>query len=198
MPSVPHSRFPLLLAALLAALPARAADTAGRYAVDGIGSQPCRAFTQAADDGAEPLIAAYGGWLGGFITAYNIHTPQTFDVTPWQTTELLLAKLDKHCRTFPDRPFVEAAGALIATLQDARLTEASELVSIRAGGRGVYLPRAELGRIAAALAASGFPVATAAGEFDPAFSDALMAFQAARGLEKTGLPDQNTLNALFP
>lgn len=185
--------------AVLGATDVQAADTNGSFGADGIGGQPCSAFTEAADKRDRVLIAAYAGWAGGFITSYNALTPDTYDVTPWQTGELILAKLDKHCRAFPEKPFVEALGTLVSILHKDRLTEASPLVQVSAGGKGIPMPRAVLARVRSVIEADrGSPITTPEGEFDQAFAIAITAYQTKKGVAQTGLPDQATLNAMFP
>lgn len=176
---------------------AEAADTSGAYAVDGLGSRRCADLTAAFAGKDQVLLGGFAAWTDGFITGYNVSTPGTFDVTPWQTVELTLARLDAYCRGHGEEPFIEALGKLIAVMRDGRLETADELVLLRQGKQGVYVYSTMLGRISAALTTAGFAVKTPPGRFDPDFAAALQAFQKSKGIPESGLPDQPTLNALL-
>lgn len=189
----------LICLTVLAAPAARAADSSGSFAADGIGAQPCKVFTDAADRKDQLVVGAFSGWAGGFSTAYNALSPDTFDITPWQSGELILAKLDRHCRAFPDKPFVEALASLLALLHKDRLTGPSGIVTMTAGGKSQPLPAEILSRVRKLIEADrGQPLTTAEGTFDEAFSAALLDYQTRKGLPKSGLADQATLNTLFP
>lgn len=178
---------------------ARAADSNGSFGADGIGGQPCKLFTDAADRKDQVMVAAFSGWVGGYATAYNALTPDTFDITPWQSSDLILAKLDRHCRAFPDKPFVEAVAALYSVLHPARMTQPSPIISMSAGGKTQPLPAEVLSRVRKLIESDrGQPLTTPEGTFDDAFSKALVEYQTQKGLPQSGLADQPTLNALFP
>lgn len=189
----------LCLAALSMFVPAlaQAADSTGGFAVDGIGARSCADLTKAAADQDVKTMAAFASWTDGFMTGYNIHQPETFDITPWQTVELTVSKLGVFCKENPDIPFVEAAGKLTTVLRDGRLTQSDTLVLLRSGKQGTYVYTSMIPRIKAALEQRDIAVSSGEGVFDAAFSKALMAFQAAEKLPQSGLPDQPTLNALL-
>ena len=183
----------------LAAGPALSASGDGSFAVDGPGNQTCRTFVEALDSGDERAAVAFAAWTEGFITGVNVFRDQTFDITPWQTTPLLMAKMRGFCAEKPEMAYVNALGRLIATLVPQRMTEGSDLVQMRSGGSAVALPAAVLARVRAALEdATGESIATPDASFDGRFVGAIMAYQQDQGLPQTGLPDQPTLNALFP
>jgi hypothetical protein len=178
-------------------VPGHTADATGGFAVDGVGSRLCSDLSKAATDKDVRMMSAFASWTDGFMTGYNIHQPDTFDITPWQTVELTLTKIGVFCQDNPTVPFVEAVGKLTTVLRDGRLTEGDDLILLRAGTQGVYIYKSMIPRIKASLEQQSIPVSSAEGAFDTAFSDALKKFQGREKLPESGLPDQPTLNALL-
>ncbi len=176
-----------------------AATSDGAFAADGIGSQSCSAFLEAAKGQDRQALGYYASWIEGFMTGVNVFRDDTFDITPWQTAPLLMGKLGTYCAANPDLGVVVALGRLVAVLEPHRLTEPSETVQARTGGRAVAVPAAVLARVRGAIEAeTGEALSTPEGSFDADFAAALRSYQSGRGLEESGLPDQRTLNALFP
>ena len=190
--------WPLLVLWLTAApLPASAADAEGRFAVDGVTTQSCRDFSEAHADRDSPRAAFMIGWLAGLISGTNVHAPKTYDLTPWETIELLGLKLDRYCMERPDDRFAEAALRLVATLAADRLERESPLVSVRYKDQAVYIYAEVLSRVAERLQQAGHPIPTPPGSFDNDFAKAIIDYQRAHDLPRTGLPDQVTLNLLM-
>ena len=196
------SRFPSVLGAAVLALAlgghmAQAADDQGNYAIDGVGSRSCADLAKAYAERDDKLLMAFASWTDGFITSYNVHAAQTFDITPWQTVELTLAKMNVFCTANPKTPYIEGLAKLIAVLRADRLNTSDELVLVRNGKQGTYLYRGMLTKIRAALQAAGVAVQSPDGSFDDSFAAALKSYQEKIGLPTSGLPDQKTLNALL-
>lgn len=187
-----------LLVLLASAVPAVAADNNGAFAIDGIGLRSCADFTRALDDRNRDQIIAFSSWTDGFVSGSNVFAQDTYDLTPWQASELIQAKLAKYCRENPDDAYVTAAGKLVGALQPQRMTVAEKLVSVRVGDRGIYIYPGVLTRVRARLIAEGIDVPTPEGSFDDAFAKALQSYQKKAGLPESGLPDLPTMNALFP
>jgi len=177
--------------------PIAAADAGGRFAVDGAGRQSCARFS-AAQEARGPALTMFAGWIDGYLTGFNHFNDDTFDVTPWQTVDLLVLKMARYCAEHPEERFIDALNKLIVVLAPQRLTEESPLTAVSANGLNVLLYTAQVDRIVEALAAQGFLEPGAADGLDAAGARALRAFQADRSLPESGLPDQATLNALFP
>lgn len=104
----------------------------------------------------------------------------------------------RYCAANPDERFIDALNKLIVVLAPQRLTEESPLAAVTANGLNVLIYTAQIDRIVGELEAQGFLEAGAAQGLDDEGARALRAFQADRGLPESGLPDQATLNALFP
>ena len=188
----------LLLAAALPAA-ALAADADGRFKIDGVGSLKCDRLVAAMNGDDATLLAAFASWTEGFVTGVNAFQPDTFDVTPWQTTPVVLQKMKVFCQANPDTVYIDGLGKLIAVLKPARQTVSADLVQLRHADRAVTLPSTVLAEVRTVLEQSlATPLATPPGGFDDAFSTALIGYQSAHALPETGLPDQATLNAMFP
>ncbi len=194
MPNTPAAA---ALAAMLAATPLAAADPEGRYAVEGVGARPCSDLIRAQAEDPQ-LVVAFAGWTAGFLTALNVTQPGTYDLTPFEPTEFVLAKLAKYCEANPQEPFVNAMGRYAAAQGPRRLVEYSPLVRVQSGTHGVFIYASLLEDVRARLIAEGLTPPVEAGSFDGRFAEALGRFQQAQGLPVSGLPDLATLNALYP
>ena len=137
----------------------------------------------------------YAGWVDGYLTAMNQAGDDTFDYTPWQTTEFLLANLKAYCEGHPDTRFFGAVNAILASLRPERLTEYSETVSMGHRGHTVLVYRSILEKVVSALRRQGYLKASARDH--GAITAALEAFQRDAGIPANGLPDARTLFTLF-
>ena len=185
-----------------AAAPAVQADTPqGEYAIDGAGLALCPAFKEARASKPE----AYGrfiGWLEGYLTAANRFTPGTYDLTPWHTADVLGLVVDGHCDKNPnDRLFV-IAQKLVASLMPDRLQQRSELLRLKArdakgAERTVAIYSDVLRRAQDALAKQKLYQGPVDGQYNQDVQRSFANFQAAVGIDDTGLPDPLTLWLLF-
>ena len=184
---------------LLLAVPAvpRAADTGGSFAVKGVGLTRCKDFVAAVKEKKSDQVAMYVGWIGGFMTASNQLTTETFDLTPWQNVRTLTAALVNHCDKNADTRFGAAVVRMANALKPDRLMERSILVPIEHEGRRHYVYKEAVRRAQAALTDLGMYSGDVNGDFDAATRAALETYQKEHSLTATGLPDQTTLFRLF-
>ena len=63
---------------------ALAVDSAGSFAVKGVGLSKCSAFVEVVKAKETATLSRYIGWVAGYISASNQHISNTFDLTPWQ------------------------------------------------------------------------------------------------------------------
>lgn len=188
----------LLAVPLIAGLSgaSRAADGEGNFAVDGIGTWTCQKFAE--ERAAQSnYYFMFGGWVDGYLTAINAYSPETYDLTPWETTDLLMALIERNCKERPDQQFIGMVIALAQKLKDTRLASPSPVIDATANGQSVKLYQDTMMKVQQALAAAGFYSGTVDGQFGPMSQQAIEAFQSARKLQVTGLPDQITLLALL-
>ncbi len=199
MSSLPPIRFRATLAAallLLAPWPADAADTNGRFAIKGAGLGDCADFLAQRELQSTDFYL-YAGWIDGYLTAYNRFRSDTYDVAPWQTTELLAGLVAGYCKRHPTENFAGVVDKLLTKLHRERLAQGSALVDAVHKGHHALVYEQVLERVARALNARGIELATRPGVFDGAFAQALEQFQKQAGIPVTGLPDYLTLYRLF-
>jgi len=65
-----------------------------------------------------PLAATRTAWVLGFVTAFNQYGSKTEgDVSGGKDTEVLMARIDDHCRLHPLDNLYNASSALVAELR---------------------------------------------------------------------------------
>jgi hypothetical protein len=191
-----HRITTLLVLLAVAASPAFAADNDGHYAVKGAGNTTCQDFLAARAEGGQRYFL-YGGWIEGFLSAANLYEENTFDIVPWQNTDVLATALAAHCRGRDDTPFHLAVARVMQSEFPDRLKERSALVGMESGDKAVAVYAQVLRRLQERLRTLGHYDAAPTGADDAATREALRSFQQAQDLEATGLPDQVTLIYLF-
>jgi hypothetical protein len=183
--------------ALIGASAVHAEDATGEFAIKGAGLQTCAGLTQAWDNKTSD-IALYLGWIDGYMTGMNQYQPETFDVAPWQTSTTLLGLTKRLCdQSDKNARIMDVFNKLMTDFRPARLREKTDATALTTEGQAVVLYTETVVRLQRRLADEGFDPITRNGTLDQATLDALTAFQADRGMPETGLPDQNTLFALF-
>lgn len=178
------------------ALPAAAADQKGRFAKRGVAGKTCRDFLDARQS-KSALQAAFAGWLDGYLTAINQYTSGTYDAMSFESTGLLMALIANNCPKNPDATFFDMVNALTQALIGDRLTTQSPVVQAVAGGKSVGIYQVTLERAQQRLADAGYYLGGVDGTFNDDTRKAFEAFQEAKGITVTGLPDQLTLLTLF-
>ncbi|MEM9421114.1 MAG: peptidoglycan-binding protein [Pseudomonadota bacterium] len=166
-----------------------------RAALDGAGLYTCSQFIDAAarEDGS---IRLYAGWVDGFLSGVNASRPDTFDITPWQSTELVLSMVRQFCSKNPELTYGDAVSGLFVALYEDRLVVEDEIVRVESGKQGVFVYRTVISSLHAALIQAGYD-APSGETFREQSRAALRKFQRDEGLAESGLPDQVTLFRLF-
>ena len=181
---------------LLAAGPAFAGDGEARHAVRGAGVVDCATFL-AEKGAASDAYVMMGGWIDGYITAYNQLSESTYDITTFQSTELLVTVIEGHCEDNPEHRLFTVVSSIAEQLRDQRLREASPILNVRVDGKATRLYRETVARMQARLGEGGHYDGPASGNYDAATLEAVQSYQASIGYEPTGFPDQATLWKLF-
>lgn len=184
-------------ALLLTTLAAVAADGDGRFMVKGGGRATCAEFLAARREPSGREYASLAGWVDGYLTYMNQREPETFDMTPWQGTELVLSAISVQCKNKPGASFHEATFAVTQGLRDGRLRSRSEIVSATVGGNSIVLYADVVTKIQQRLKLRGLLDSDPNGKYDEPTIAAVKAFQAEKQLPSTGLPDQLTLASLL-
>lgn len=170
-------------------------SSSGRAALDGAGNHECSLYVKAMAD-KSPDARIYVGWIDGYMSGVNVSRRDTYDITPWQTTELVATMVQRHCQRHPDMTLGDATGELVRALFANRLAKEVDIVQIRANGQAVFLYRNVIGDLNRALSAAGYAVPEG-NEFSEQTQAALKQYQAKNKLPISGLPDQPTLFTLF-
>ncbi len=184
------------LAATLMSLEARAADSGGQFAVEGIGGSTCESFVTAKSESSDTYWM-FLGWLDGYMTGINQYSPETYDITPWQSQNLLAALFAKFCAKNSRANFFAVANKMIVELRDDRLRESSAPVVAKVGERTIGIYRETLRRVQVLLKEGGHYKGEVDGLFGPNTQRALESYQKRVGLTVTSLPDQATLFKLL-
>jgi len=173
-----------------------AADSKGQFAMKGAGFLSCQIFIAEREKRSD-VYYLIGGWIEGFVTAHNRYATDTFDITSFESTEMLLTVMQSHCKDHPDDRLFPVLNSMLVQLQPDRLTSESERATVTSGERKALLYVETIRRIQASLKKRGLYKGAVDGKFTDASEAALIAFQSDVGLEKTGFPDQVTLWRLF-
>lgn len=176
----------------LQATAAFAADDAGKFAMKGAGFLPCQVYVSERDRRSD-IYYMIGGWIEGYVSAHNKYVPDTYDVMSFESLELVLAVMEKHCRSHPEDRLYEVVTAIIENFDAQRLERESPRIRIEEGERKALLYRETISRMQAKLASLGLYQGPVDGRFTDATRSALMAFQSDIEFEPTGFPDQTTL-----
>ena len=194
-----------LCAAAFAALTfvpaADAADGNGDFAIRGAGRLTCEQLGAALAARDATQLTIFATWVEGYITAANQFQDATFDATPWQTTELILALSGQACaERGQETTFMDIIGRLIAEMRPIRLAEKSGLVRIGDENAVQVHYRETVERVRARLIALGYEFEQPSIIGEKAMDEMsanLRAYQAKEKLPQSGRLDQHTLLNLF-
>ncbi|MDJ0738247.1 MAG: peptidoglycan-binding protein [Gammaproteobacteria bacterium] len=177
---------------VVTAATAGAADRDGSLAIEGAGLLPCAVYVREREQRSN-VYYMVAGWVEGFVTAHNKLLDDTFDVTSFESLELLLLLIDQHCAGNPEDRLYPVVNTLLAAFNDDRLERASATVDVVVGNRRAVLYAEVVRRVQQRLADLGHYDGATDGAFGPPTQQALAAFQQASDLEPSGFPDQTTL-----
>lgn len=176
---------------------AQAADSDGNYALRGAGNFSCERYRASveADDPTE--LNQFLSWVQGHITATNRMSDDTFDLYPILSPTRIGAMLYNVCGNYPESRLEEAAVSLGEYMAPGRVREASEIAQVSSGEGTMALRRDTLAKVQESLIEAGHYEGDPGALFDERMQAALRRYQQANNLPTTGLPDADTLMALF-
>lgn len=169
-----------------------AADEQGKFAMKGAGLASCDVFTQERAQGSQAYYLI-GGWVEGYLSAHNKLLPKTFDITPFESLELLLKIVNSHCETHPKDLLHGVVDGIVAKLASQKLIKDGPKIKIHDGERSVHLYRDTVNEMQAKLTQLNLYKGPVNGVFSDATQAALMAYQSDIRFAPTGFPDQATL-----
>lgn len=190
---------PFCAGAALAAFawPAESSTPQGEFAVEGAGLAKCAAFLEARASRSD-AYSRFIGYVEGYMTAANRYSPETFDLSPYQTGELFGMIIENHCKSNPDDQLYYIVQSLAAQLVNDRLINRSGMMRIDGSESGpVAVYEEVVRRMQQRLAEEGLYGGEADGQFDEELQRSIENYQAAVGIQPSGLPDTLTLWILF-
>ena len=174
-----------------------AADRNGDYVVKGAGYESCGSFL-ASLKARDAKQIAFRGWINGYLTAYDLMAPNTYDVAPLHGIDGLVLLVSRLCeQQKPETKFAVVVGSLPKLLAAYVLTAKSPPVAATANGKTIRLPIELLRRAQAKLQVMHLYDGGPDGQFGPGTQAAISKYQKSKGLEATGLPDPGTLLRLL-
>jgi hypothetical protein len=169
-----------------------AASQDGKFAVEGPGQASCSRILHAKD--ANPNeFTRYIGFMEGYISAANRYEPNTFDLTPWHSSQALSLILTKHCESHPKDILGVVMQELVVAMMPIRLATYSPREAIGDAKAHAEVYEAIIKRSQEVLTRKGLYAGPADGRYSPATGDAIKAFQKTAHLDATGIPDTATL-----
>lgn len=109
----------LTLAALVAMPGAIAKDVDGEFAVFSVGGKSCAEYLQARQGGGRAQHD-YTTWMLGYLSAFNLIVPNTYDILGNRDLDKAVQWLDGHCADNHQTSFVNATALLTINLFPAR------------------------------------------------------------------------------
>jgi len=186
----------LILLLLLSSNNIWSADANGKFAVRNAGMIPCHEFINQKEK-KSATYNLYMGWIDGYLSASNQYIDNTYDLVPWGNTVLLAELLANHCKNNLNQRFYIAVNQLAGVLLKQRLKKHSELIETSYNGNKSYIYQAVLLQVQQQLKKENFYNGKFHGKFDKPTRKSLEAYQKAKKLAITGLPDQLTLYMIF-
>ena len=111
-----------------------------RYAAHGLGAVSCKRFVELCRRSGECKLT--GTWVDGFLTAFNALNKDTFDILPWQPSEVVAEVAFNICRRPTLSAVVEAVTQVVRASTSSGYGAASERWrSARAGRRSTSTRR---------------------------------------------------------
>jgi len=180
------------LAMLLSGGSASASSATGTFAVRGLGSEKCQAFTTAIS-AKSPALQSHASWIMGYASAYNRATPKIFDAYPLPAGSGLVSLVAAICAANPNIALEAATAQLFATIAPLSLAADTPLVSFGSGAKTLSVRESSVRQLEQALTDRGLFKGKVSGKSSPQLIEAIQAFQKSQGMPVTGLPDMQTL-----
>jgi len=169
-----------------------AADSANRYSIRGAGLLTCKNYVIEREKKSDAYFMI-GGWIDGIITGINQYAANTYDVTSFESTELLALIIQRHCEKNPEDRLYSVINTIFSSLHEDRIKHGSALVAVKVDDKQTHLYRELIRRIQQALTKRKLYAGKANGQFTPALEKAIKSFQQRKKMKPTGFPDQSTL-----
>jgi len=157
---------------------------------------PCALFYQEKQAKSEIYLIA-ASWVDGYLSSTNQHAPNTYDTLSFETSELLMSVLEKHCKNNPKDSVFGVINNLFKKIQKDKLLFKSKKVEIIVGDRKTILYEEVIKRMQLILSKNGYYTGDMNGAYKPSLQEAIKKYQLSINFKQTGFPDQSTLWHLF-
>jgi len=172
------------------------ADSKGQFALKGAARESCERYVEARTTKSQDYLI-YVGWIEGFITGFNQFQNKNFDITPWQTTELMSGLLESHCKKAPKDGFFFAVSKMLKAMYRIRLQEESRLSQVTSGDYSLFIYEKIIFDVKTKLKAKNYLKGEVNSSFDDKTLQAVLQYQKDNKIKETGMPTTETLYHLF-
>lgn len=181
-----------LATGLLTSKNAISADDKGQYGVRGAGLTSCAIYEKERNLKSE-VYFIIASWMDGYITGTNQWAHDTYDMFPFQSTELITSIISAHCQKNPNDRVYPVLRDLIEKINNNRLTNKSKKVDVGVNERTTELYGEIVIRIKTKLKQAGYYDGRLNSIYDDVTIEAMKKFQGSIDFNQTGFPDQLTL-----
>ncbi len=171
---------------------ATAADKEGQYGVRGAGLTSCAVYEKERNLQSQ-VYFIIASWMDGYITGTNQWANDTYDILPFQTTELITSIISSHCKKNPADRIYPVLRDLIKKISQNRLSKKSEKIDVTVDERTTKLYVEIIIRLKTKLKQAGYYDGDINSTFDGETIEAMQKFQGSIDFKQTGFPDQLTL-----
>jgi hypothetical protein len=178
----------------LAPTSAQAADTDGRFAVRGMGTNKCSVLSGAIEKKDAASIQLYSSWLAGYLSASNRLISQTFDAVPAVAPSDALGLVAVLCRRSADALVESAAYQSLVALNAIRVREDSPLVVVKGAGAELAIRQSVLSSVQTGLAALGLFKGKPDGKTSAEFVRAVQSFKKPKSYPRRACPTSMCLS----
>jgi hypothetical protein len=185
-----------IVAVVISAGAASAADKTGNYFVRGFGSQPCERYL-AERKANSPAYLFFREWANGYVTAYSQFGAETYDAAADFDLDAISGLLETFCNGNKKRNFATAVYAVTRELHKYRIVSQSPVASVDAGKGKIHVFEETVRRVQQTLKQQGIYKGEVDGKFGKGTASAIGAYQKKKKLPETGVPDRRTLLAIY-
>ena len=179
----------VVVSALGFATEAISAGSDGRFVIRGAGLLNCSNFVEEKEKQSNAYFMI-AGWIDGYITGVNRYKTLTYDITSYESTELLARLIDNHCSSNPDDRLYTVMNSIVSRIDEHRIEDATVPVIVEVGDQSTRIYPSTLLRIQNQLTEAGYYSGPIHGRYDSAVIEAMKSHQASIGFQSTGFPDQ--------
>jgi hypothetical protein len=195
------AKYTLSALSLIAATAAHGSDAEGKFAVRGIGGQPCSVWTSIAESTDEAArrdgILAFQAWIAGYLTASNRLKADTYDALPFLDMINVLAITINECKATPEELAENTVARVVGAFDKAKVTAESPIVTVPDAGADKPYRQATVKLAQQKLVDLGYLTAEPDGVLGPATSEALTLYQSENGLTSNGELSVDTMFQLL-